>query len=100
MAGRDLAACLVVRTTMGQLVDGVWQPEGFVRSRSGLAEDHHRATFRWFLIKNAFTADGIRQLAAQSRFGGGDVRNDRVAFELRLVKPSTWMTATGAWRHR
>jgi ubiquinone/menaquinone biosynthesis C-methylase UbiE len=45
-----------------------------------------RATFRWFLLKNAYTAEAIRQLAAQSRFGGSEVRNDGVAFELRLVK--------------
>jgi ubiquinone/menaquinone biosynthesis C-methylase UbiE len=45
-----------------------------------------RATFRWFLLKNAYSADGIRKLAAQSRFGGGELRNDGVGFDLRLVK--------------
>jgi ubiquinone/menaquinone biosynthesis C-methylase UbiE len=45
-----------------------------------------RATFRWFLLKNAYTAQGIQQLAAQSRFGGSELRNDGVAFELRLLK--------------
>jgi ubiquinone/menaquinone biosynthesis C-methylase UbiE len=45
-----------------------------------------RATFRWFLLKNAYSADGIQKLAAQSRFGGGELRNDGVGFDLRLVK--------------
>ena len=48
-----------------------------------------RATFRWFLLKAAYTADGIQQLAARSRFRGGELRNDGVAFDLRLLKPST-----------
>jgi len=47
-----------------------------------------RATFRWFLLKNAYSAEAIRQLAAQSRFRGGELRNDGVGFDLRLVKPS------------
>ena len=45
-----------------------------------------RATFRWFLLKNAYTAEAIQQLAAQSRFGGSELLNDGVAFELRLLR--------------
>lgn len=41
-------------------------------------------TFRWFLLKNAYTEDGIRALAAQSRFGRGEYVRDGVGFELRL----------------
>ena len=48
-----------------------------------------RATFRWFLLKNAYTEAGIRQLAAQSRFGRGELRRDGVGFELRLRKPTS-----------
>jgi ubiquinone/menaquinone biosynthesis C-methylase UbiE len=45
-----------------------------------------RATFRWFLLKNAYTAEAIQKLAAGSRFGGGELHNDGVGFELRLVR--------------
>jgi ubiquinone/menaquinone biosynthesis C-methylase UbiE len=45
-----------------------------------------RATFRWFLLKNAYTEEGMRQLCARSRFGHGELRRDGVGFELRLVK--------------
>jgi ubiquinone/menaquinone biosynthesis C-methylase UbiE len=48
-----------------------------------------RATFRWFLLKNAYTAGDIRQLAARSRFRGAELRTDGVAFDLRLVKQAT-----------
>jgi ubiquinone/menaquinone biosynthesis C-methylase UbiE len=46
-----------------------------------------RAAFRWFLLKNAYTAAAIQELAARSRFGGGELRNDGVGFDLGLVKP-------------
>jgi ubiquinone/menaquinone biosynthesis C-methylase UbiE len=46
-----------------------------------------RATFRWFLLKNAYSARDIQELAARSRFGGAELRKDGVAFDLRLEKP-------------
>ena len=46
-----------------------------------------RAAFRWFLLKTAYTAAAIQELAARSRFGGGELRNDGVGFDLGLVKP-------------
>lgn len=43
-------------------------------------------TFNTMLKKRAYTAEGISQLAAQSRFGRGDVRLDPIALELWLRK--------------
>jgi ubiquinone/menaquinone biosynthesis C-methylase UbiE len=45
-----------------------------------------RMTFNTMLKKRAYTPDGIAQLAAQSKFGKGDVRLDPIAFELWLRK--------------
>jgi ubiquinone/menaquinone biosynthesis C-methylase UbiE len=45
-----------------------------------------RLTFRFLLLGRAYTQDAIRELAARSRFGGGDVVRDGIAFELRLTK--------------
>jgi ubiquinone/menaquinone biosynthesis C-methylase UbiE len=44
-------------------------------------------TFNSMLKKRAYTTDGIRQLAAQSKFRGADLRLDPIAFELWLRKP-------------
>lgn len=44
-------------------------------------------TFNSMLKKRAYTAGGIKQLTAQSRFGQGDLRLDAIAFELWLRKP-------------
>jgi ubiquinone/menaquinone biosynthesis C-methylase UbiE len=46
-----------------------------------------RWTFRWLLLGRAYTYDGVRELAAQSRFGGGELVRDGISFELQLVKP-------------
>ena len=43
-------------------------------------------TFNIMLKKRAYTAESIAQLAAQSQFGGGDVRLDPIALELWLRK--------------
>jgi ubiquinone/menaquinone biosynthesis C-methylase UbiE len=45
-----------------------------------------RMTFRFFLLKNAYTEDAIKAVAAQSRFGGGEVVHSGVEFDLRLRK--------------
>jgi ubiquinone/menaquinone biosynthesis C-methylase UbiE len=47
-----------------------------------------RLVFRTFLLKNAYTDEGILRLAGQSRFGGGDLREHGVGFELRLTRPA------------
>lgn len=44
-------------------------------------------TFNSMLKKRAYTVDGIKQLAAQSQFGQGDLRLDTIGFELWLRKP-------------
>jgi ubiquinone/menaquinone biosynthesis C-methylase UbiE len=46
-----------------------------------------RATFRWFLLKKAYSQSAIEQLVATSRFGRGDLRRDGIGFDLRLEKP-------------
>jgi ubiquinone/menaquinone biosynthesis C-methylase UbiE len=48
-----------------------------------------RATFRWFLLKNAYAQDALEELVQRSRFGRGDVRRDGIGFDLRLEKPLT-----------
>lgn len=45
-------------------------------------------TFNSMLRKRAYTADGIRQLVAQSQFRNADIRLDAIAFELWLRKPA------------
>ncbi len=45
-----------------------------------------RMTFNTMLKTRAYTPEGIAQLAAQSRFGQGDVRLDPIGFELWLRK--------------
>jgi hypothetical protein len=45
-----------------------------------------RLTFRFFLLKNAYSHDAIEALAARSRFGVGEVVLNGVEFDLRLSK--------------
>lgn len=45
-----------------------------------------RWTFRHLLLKNAYTREAMRELAARSRFGGGELVDDGIGFELRLAK--------------
>jgi ubiquinone/menaquinone biosynthesis C-methylase UbiE len=40
------------------------------------------------LRRNAYTVDGIRQIAAGSRFGGSEIRRDGIGFELALGRPA------------
>ena len=48
-----------------------------------------RATFRWFLLKNAYTEEAILRLVDQSRFGRGEYRREGIGFQLRLAKDQT-----------
>ncbi len=43
-------------------------------------------TFRFFLLKNAYTRESIEQLAIQSPFGAGEVVESGVEFDLRLTR--------------
>jgi hypothetical protein len=43
-------------------------------------------TFNTMLKKRAYTQEGIAKLAAQSQFGGGELRLDPIGFELWLHK--------------
>jgi ubiquinone/menaquinone biosynthesis C-methylase UbiE len=45
-----------------------------------------RWTFRMFLLKNAYTEEGIRALVEKSRFGTGAYRRDGIAFEMVLTR--------------
>jgi ubiquinone/menaquinone biosynthesis C-methylase UbiE len=43
-------------------------------------------TFRFFLLKNAYTKESIQQLAVQSPFGAGEVVESGVELDLRLTR--------------
>jgi len=45
-----------------------------------------RFTFRFVLLKRAYTRGALERLAGQSRFGGCDIAADGIGFELRLTK--------------
>jgi ubiquinone/menaquinone biosynthesis C-methylase UbiE len=42
--------------------------------------------FRTTLLKNAYTAGDMERLVGESRFGRGELRQDGIGFELRLVR--------------
>ena len=45
-----------------------------------------RMTFKYFLLKNAYRVEQIRQLVAQTAFGSADIREDEIGMEIRLEK--------------
>jgi ubiquinone/menaquinone biosynthesis C-methylase UbiE len=45
-----------------------------------------RFIFRTTLLRNAYTMEGVEEMAAQSRFGGGQATEDGIGFELRMRK--------------
>jgi ubiquinone/menaquinone biosynthesis C-methylase UbiE len=47
-----------------------------------------RQTFRWFLLKNAYSEPAMRELVSRSAFGAGEMRRDGIGFELTLLKPA------------
>ena len=47
-----------------------------------------RWTFRFGLLREAYTRDRLDGVVARSRFGSGEVHIDGIGFELRLVKSS------------
>jgi ubiquinone/menaquinone biosynthesis C-methylase UbiE/hypothetical membrane protein len=51
-------------------------------------------TFRFFLLKNAYTKAAIERLAAASPFGGCNVRQSGVEFDLRLAKTGSQSAAS------
>jgi ubiquinone/menaquinone biosynthesis C-methylase UbiE len=46
-------------------------------------------TFRFGLLREAYTRDRLDAVGAQSSFGSGEVRVDGIGFELRLVKTAS-----------
>jgi ubiquinone/menaquinone biosynthesis C-methylase UbiE len=46
-----------------------------------------RLTFRWFLLRNAYTTSALEQLVARSRFGRGEIVREGIGFDLRLARP-------------
>src|SRR5258705_4247117 len=46
-----------------------------------------RFIFRFGLLKRAYADEDLRRLAAQSRFGHGDIMPSGIGFELRFSKP-------------
>lgn len=59
----------------------------YVKGRGPINGALIKWTFHSMLKKRAYTAEGIKELAAQSRFRQGDLRLDAIAFELWLHKP-------------
>jgi ubiquinone/menaquinone biosynthesis C-methylase UbiE len=47
-----------------------------------------RWTFDFMLLKSAYTRDQLEQMAAESRFGRGDIVSKGIGCELRLAKAS------------
>jgi len=45
-----------------------------------------QATFKYFLLKNAYTGAEIRQMVAQTPFAGCDIREDAIGMEVWLEK--------------
>jgi ubiquinone/menaquinone biosynthesis C-methylase UbiE len=45
-----------------------------------------QATFKYFLLKNAYTGAQIRQMVAQTPFAGCDIREDTIGMEIWLEK--------------
>jgi len=45
-------------------------------------------TFRFVLLRRAYTRDALEKLVAQSGFGTGELETDGIGFELRLLKQS------------
>ena len=45
-----------------------------------------RFTFRFMLLKTAYTAADLDRMVAASRFGQGEVLRDGIGFDLRLAK--------------
>jgi ubiquinone/menaquinone biosynthesis C-methylase UbiE len=48
-------------------------------------------TFRWLLIRRAYTLDQFNLLAAQSRFGRCEINVGQIGFEARFAKPAETM---------
>ncbi len=47
-----------------------------------------RLTFRFLLLRNAYTRAELERMAARSRFGGGEIGDQGIGFELRLTRRS------------
>jgi ubiquinone/menaquinone biosynthesis C-methylase UbiE len=56
--------------------------------RSGFDAWITKLTFRHMLIKRAYTADALNQMAVQSRFGSCRITTDGLGIELHLIKAS------------
>jgi ubiquinone/menaquinone biosynthesis C-methylase UbiE len=60
----------------------------YVRGRGAVNAALMKLIFNTMLKKRAYTQEGITELAAQSHFGGSDLRLDPIGFELWLRKPA------------
>jgi len=60
----------------------------YVRGRGFVNAALIKLIFNTMLKKRAYTQEGIAKLAAQSHFGGSDLRLDPIGFELWLRKPA------------
>ncbi|MGH2459396.1 MAG: methyltransferase domain-containing protein [Chloroflexota bacterium] len=57
-----------------------------------------RLTFRFMLLKTAYTTAALERLVAASRFGAGEIRLDGIGFDLRLTKSPVVGSEKGAAR--
>jgi ubiquinone/menaquinone biosynthesis C-methylase UbiE len=60
----------------------------YVRGRGAVNAALMKLIFNTMLKKRAYTQEGITEMAAQSHFGGSDLRLDPIGFELWLRKPA------------
>lgn len=61
--------------------------DGYLQGKGAVNAALIKLIFNTMLKKRAYTQEGIAQLASQSQFGGGDLRLDKIGFELWLHKP-------------
>jgi ubiquinone/menaquinone biosynthesis C-methylase UbiE len=59
----------------------------YVKGRGAINAALIRLTFNTVLKKRAYTQESIMRLVSQSQFGHGDLRLDKIGFELWLRKP-------------
>jgi len=43
-------------------------------------------TFRFMLLRSAYSDDALERMVSQSRFGKGEILHEGISFELRLAK--------------
>ncbi len=57
-----------------------------------------KGTFRFMLLKRAYTDEALERMCSETRFGSGEIVEDGIGFELRLTKQPgrTWSERSSA----